>query len=148
MRTALALAFFLFGAVLAAAQTGPVIAVPGRAGVPVIINGRDASYAVVEGDWGLSSSVPPRPVVIGAWDQTYVKPVGRYVPNSGVIPGYGRLEIEPPADRILPPPAESFHRSWSAESARPLEQDIPQNPPPIIVAPQIGGPAIPHHHRR
>ena len=30
-----------------AESNGPVIAIPGRAGVPVIINGVDASYAVV-----------------------------------------------------------------------------------------------------
>ena len=35
-------------------EEGPVIVIPTRPGVPVVINGRDASYAVVEGDWGLA----------------------------------------------------------------------------------------------
>ena len=38
----------------ARADSGPVIVIPSRPGVPIVINGRDASYAVVEGDWGLS----------------------------------------------------------------------------------------------
>ena len=38
----------------ARADSGPVIVIPSRPGVPVVINGLDASYAVVEGDWGLS----------------------------------------------------------------------------------------------
>ena len=38
----------------ARADSGPVIVIPSRPGVPVVINGRDASYAVVEGDWGLA----------------------------------------------------------------------------------------------
>ena len=43
-----------FAAAPARADNGPVIVIPSRPGVPVVINGRDASYAVVEGDWGLS----------------------------------------------------------------------------------------------
>jgi hypothetical protein len=37
----------------ASADNYPVIAVPGKPGVPIIINGYDASWAVVNGDWGL-----------------------------------------------------------------------------------------------
>lgn len=139
MRAALALAIILGMAVTASAQTGPVIAIPGRAGVPVIINGQDASWAVVEGDWGLAKNLHVQPTVLGGWDATYGKQVGRYFPSSGQLPGYGRVEIEPPADRALPRPAPNYHRSWSAESAAPVEQPIPQNPPPIIVAPEING---------
>lgn len=36
-----------------AGDNAPVIVVPGKRGVPVFINGRDASWAIVEGDWGL-----------------------------------------------------------------------------------------------
>ena len=44
----------------ARAQDVAVIAIPGNPEVPVIINGRDASYRVVVGDWGLArpGSVP------------------------------------------------------------------------------------------
>jgi hypothetical protein len=55
------------------------------------------------------------------------------------MPGYGRLEIEPPANRRRPKPAESFHQSWSAQSAPlPAQSDPPVNPPEVIYAPQIG----------
>ena len=52
------------------------------------------------------------------------------------MPGYGRLEIEPPANRRLPQPAESYHQSWSAQSAPlPAQSNVPVNPPEIIYAP-------------
>ena len=49
----------------ARADSGPVIVIPSRPGVPVVINGRDASYAVVEGDWGLSRPGAVPVTVIG-----------------------------------------------------------------------------------
>ena len=49
----------------ARADSGPVIVIPSRPGIPVIINGRDASYAVVEGDWGLSRPGAVPVTVIG-----------------------------------------------------------------------------------
>ena len=53
------------------------------------------------------------------------------------MPGYGRLEIEPPANRKLPQPAESYHQSWSAQSAPlPAQSNVPVDPPAIIYAPQ------------
>ena len=36
------------------AQTGPVIAIPGKVGVPVTINGIVVDGAVIYGDWGLA----------------------------------------------------------------------------------------------
>jgi hypothetical protein len=61
----------LSGAPVARADNYPVIVVPGKRGVPVIINGRDASWSIVEGDWGLyrPGAVPvtvisPRPWVV------------------------------------------------------------------------------------
>jgi hypothetical protein len=123
-----------------AESNGPVIAIPGRPGVPVIINGVDASYAVVEGDWGLDKGVHYQPTVYGGHPIEPMPPVGHYYPSSGRLPGYGRLEIEGP-DK--PKPAPSFHESWSAGSrqADPLipsiQNSVPQYPPPVIVAPQI-----------
>jgi hypothetical protein len=52
------------------------------------------------------------------------------------VPGYGRLEIEPPPNRKLPQPAESYFQSWSTPPEQP---DVPLNPPPVIYAPQGGG---------
>jgi hypothetical protein len=55
----------------------------------------------------------------------------------GHVPGYGRLEIQPPANRRLPQPAESYYQSWSAQSApQPAQPEVPLYPPPVIVAPQ------------
>jgi hypothetical protein len=56
------------------------------------------------------------------------------------LPGYGRLEIEPPANRPLPQPAESYHQSWTSQSTpQPVQPEVPFYPPPIIVAPQGAG---------
>ena len=41
------------------------IVIPGRPGVPIIISGVDASYAVVEGDWGLGQGTQVQPTVYG-----------------------------------------------------------------------------------
>jgi hypothetical protein len=111
------------------------IVIPGRPGVPIIINGVDASYAVVEGEWGLGKGEQVQPTVYGGRYVDPVPNVGHYYPSAGHMPGYGRLEIQPPANRRLPQPAESYRQSWSAQSTPQLE--IPANPPPVIVAPQI-----------
>jgi hypothetical protein len=61
-----------------------------------------------------------------------------YYPAFGRKPGYGRHEIEPPPDRPLPPPAPSYHRSWSSHS-----DPVPASPEqsfdggPLLIAPQI-----------
>jgi len=113
------------------------IVIPGRVGVPVIINGIDASYAVVEGDWGLGQGTHVVPTIYGGRYIDPVPHVGHYYPSAGHMPGYGRLEIEPPANRRLPQPAESYHQSWSAQSAPlPAQSNVPVNPPEIIYAPQ------------
>jgi hypothetical protein len=134
-RAALSVAILVGTSLAALADTGPVLVVPGRPGVPVIINGRDAAYAVVEGDWGLAKHFVVQPTVYGGWDSYEQPPVGHYYPSLGRKPGYGRLEIEPPANRKLPQPAESYHQSYSAQSAPPARQDIPYDPPAVIVAP-------------
>lgn len=120
-----------------AGSNGPVIVIPGRAGVPIIINGIDASYAVVEGDWGLDKGQHVQPTVYGGRLVDYQPNVGHYFPSAGHVPGYGRFEVEPPANRRLPQPAESYHQSWSAQSA-PLQAqpEIPFYPPPVIIAPR------------
>ena len=138
MRAGLALAILIGTTGAALADSSPVLVIPGRAGVPIIINGIDASYAVVEGDWGLGKGVHVQPTVYGG---RYVDPrpnVAHYYPSAGHMPGYGRLEIEPPRNRRLPQPAESFHQSWSAQSAPPAQPEVPLYPPPVIVAPQNG----------
>jgi hypothetical protein len=130
----------------ALASDGFNIVIPGRAGVPIIINGLDASYAVVEGDWGLARGTHVQPTVYGGRLINPEPNVGHYYPSAGNLPAYGRLEIEPPANRKLPKPAESYHQSWTSQSAPPApppEPVVPFYPPPIIGAPQDGGAGMP-----
>jgi hypothetical protein len=138
MRAAIALGLLIGTTATAFAGGGFDVVIPGRPGVPVIINGVDASYAVVEGMWGLGRNVQVQPTIYGG---RYIDPrpnVGHYYPSAGHVPAYGRLEIQPSANRKLPQPAESYHQSWSAQSnpSRP-QADVPFYPPPVIVAPQV-----------
>jgi hypothetical protein len=137
MRAAFALACLIATTATAvASDTGPVIVIPGRPGVPVMINGVDASYAVVEGDWSLGKGQCVQPTVYGGRPADFEPHVGHYYPSSGHLPGYGRLEIEPPSNG-RPQQAESYHQSWSAQSTpQPAESAVPFYPPPVIVAPQ------------
>jgi hypothetical protein len=145
MRAGLVLAFLIGTALPACAGEGFDIVIPGRPGVPIIINGVDASYAVVEGEWGLGKGNHVQPTVYGGRAVDAEPPnVGHYYPSLGHKPGYGRLEIEPPPNRVLPKPAESYHQSWSAESAPPPKvipppSDVPLYPPPVITVPQGNG---------
>ena len=107
MRAITALAILIGTAATAVADTGPLVVIPGKVGVPVIINGRDVSYAVVEGEWGLAKHFRNAARVYSGWDDYRGPEVGHYYPTAGRTPGYGRLEIEPPANRALPQPAES-----------------------------------------
>ena len=134
MRAVLLIAFWLGLSGSAFADTGPVIVIPGRPGVPIIVNGIDVSYAVIEGDWGLARGTHEQLTIYGG---RLVAPpeVGHWYPSLGRLPGYGRLEVQPPANRKLPQPAESYYRSWSSQSQPQVE--VPANPPPIIVAPQV-----------
>ena len=137
MRIGVTLAILMATTSTALAGGGFEIVIPGRIGVPVIINGVDASYSVVEGDWGLARRNHVQPTIYGGRYVDPVPNVGHYYPSAGRIPGYGRLEIEPPANRKLPQPAESYHQSWSAQSAPlPAQSSVPVEPPAIIYAPQ------------
>jgi hypothetical protein len=132
----------------ASANDGFSIVIPGRPGVPILINGVDASWAVVESDWGLAKNVHLQPTVYGGRIVGSGPPVGHYYPSAGHMPGYGRLEMQPPAHRKLPQPAQSYHKSWSVQSAQqPAQRDVPYYPPAVIVAPENGA-ALPHGFER
>jgi hypothetical protein len=145
MRAALALAFLIGTALPVSAAEGFDIVIPARPGVPIIINGIDASYAVVEGEWGLGKNYPVPVTVYGGRPVEPEPPVGHYYPTLNRKPGYGRLEIEPPSNRALPKPGPSFHQSWSAQSAPPApaqpqsQPEVPFYPPAVIAAPPNGG---------
>jgi hypothetical protein len=137
MRIGVTLALFIATTSAAFAGGGFDIVIPGRPGVPIVINGVDASYAVVEGEWGLGQGNQVQPTIYGGRYIDPVPRVGHYYPSAGRMPGYGRLEIEPPANRKLPQPAESYHQSWSAQSAPlPAQSNVPVDPPEIIYAPR------------
>ena len=107
----------------------------------MVINGYDASYTVVEGDWGLSrpGHVLPR-IVSGPLIAPAPFYTGHYFPMLGHRPGYGRREIEPPPNRPLPRPAPTYYREWSAQSdmTAPATLDAPDSPD-IEVSPEVGG---------
>ena len=137
MRIGVALALSIAMTSTASAGGGFDIVIPGRPGVPVIINGIDASYTVVEGEWGLGQNNQVQPTIYGGRYIDPVPRVGHSYPSAGRMPGYGRLEIEPSANRRLPQPAESYHQSWSVHSAPlPAQSNVPVDPPAIIYAPQ------------
>jgi hypothetical protein len=136
LSVATVLAVSLYGAA-AFAGSGPVIVVPGRPGVPVMIDGVDATGAVVYGDWGLAR--PGHGQIIIEGPVSYAAPwvTGGYYPSAGHAPRYGRHEIEPPAQR-RPRPSTSFTRTWTAEPdpTQPVTQYPPFNPPAVIMAPR------------
>lgn len=147
LATTLAVAVTVAPQVRAGADTEPVIVVPGRPGIPVIINGVDATGAVVEGDWGLARSqigltiIRPRPLL--QWNPVpgpiWARPAGRFFPATGHAPRLGRLEVIPPADRPKPPPAESFLRGWQTQSAPLPPSDYPASQGPMVGPMRYGG---------
>jgi hypothetical protein len=115
----------------AVAQTEPVIVVPGRPGVPVMMNGVDVSGAIIEGEFGLNrpDSGYPRTVIMRYWPPEYYRLPGAYFPATGHKPQYGRREVIPPPDRQMPVPAKRFYRDWSIESAPgPASTPAPYDP--------------------
>ena len=122
----------------ARADHQPAFVVPGRADVPVMINGYNAAWGVVEGDFGLyRPGAVPIAVIPSPFPQELPPPARRYFPSLGAAPHSGRYEIEPPANRKLPPPAEEYFRSWSSSSdmSAPVTTYAPS--PPMIVTPEV-----------
>jgi hypothetical protein len=126
------------GAPRAHAQTGPVIAIPGKPGVPVIINGVIVDGAVIYGDWGLARPGHGQIVIEGPVAYTANYDSRGYYPATGRQPRVGRLEIVPKVQRVRA--STDFHREWSAGSDRrkPVTEYPPIDPPPVIVAPRAG----------
>jgi hypothetical protein len=121
----------------AASETGPVIVIPGRPGVPVMLDGRDVSYSVIEGDWGLARPSQTDPVVIYRYGPPihYFPGAARYYPSAGRPPRVGRKEVDMPSSN--PVPAQTFIRSWGVQSD-PTPATSPSNfeMPPVVVAPE------------
>ena len=140
----------LAAAPVRAAETGPVFVVPSRPGVPIAINGRDASWSVVEGDIGLARPGHLTPVIIGGgrplpprWSYHH----NPYYPRYGVAPARGRNEVDPGPDRPMPEPAESYSRSWSTSSEPQYSERRDRRAaaqPPAIVSNRKRVPATDH----
>lgn len=126
------------GAPSARAQTGPVIVVPGKAGLPVTINGVIVDGAVVYGDWGLARPGHGQIVIEGPVAFTTNFDSRGYFPATGRRPRIGRQEIEPAAPHARA--NTNYYRDWSAGSdmSRPVTEYPPFNPPPVILAPRKG----------
>jgi hypothetical protein len=122
------------------ADNEPVIVVPGRPGVPVMMYGVDVSGAVIEGEWGLNRPGVVVPTVIMPYRPPiyYYGPAGAYFPSTGHKPPYGRLEIIPPPNRRLPRPAQPYFREWNSQSEPgPVTLPVPFDPPTVLVAPRM-----------
>jgi hypothetical protein len=125
----------------ARADHAPGFVVPGKAGVPIFINGYDASWGVVEGDWGLHRPGHMRLTVTYAPHVIYASRGRGYHPYTGRTPRRGRLEIQT-TQRLRP--ADSFHRVWSTQPDRvPVIEYPPFDPPPVILAPRSERPLSP-----
>ena len=125
----------------ARAQNDPVIVVPGRPGIPVMLNGVDVSGAVIEGEGGLNRpDQTARTVIMPYWAPGNAPPTGGYFPSTGQQPRVGRLEVVPPANRPMPSPAAPFYREWHSDSPlTPATSPTPEAPPTVIVTPQAAG---------
>src|SRR3981081_4482798 len=91
----------LLGALPAKADHFPTFVVPGKRGVPVMIDGVDASGAVVYGNWGLHRPGHGSRLIEGGgpgYERTWQ---GSYFPATGRAPLYGRKEIEPAGSKLL-----------------------------------------------
>lgn len=125
---------------------------PGRSDVPVIINGYNAAWGIVNGEWGLYRPGAVRITVIPSpYPQQLPPPARRYFPSLGAAPHSGRYEVEPPANRQLPPRAEDYFRSWSTSSDMNAPVTTYAPTPPMVVSPDVyfdGGGGRRRPHRR
>ena len=136
-RLSLAVAFCAaFAGADACAQTGPVIVIPGKAGVATTINGVVVDGAVVYGDWGLARPGHGQIVIEGAARFSENNDSRGYFPATGHRPRVGRLEVVPPPRQR---PSTDYRREWSVKSykrVRPVTEYPPFDPPPVILAPR------------
>ena len=123
---------------LQASETGPVIVIPGRPGVPVIMNGQDVSYAVIEGDWGLARPGQNEPRILYRYGNgALIGPSsGNYFPKTAVRRASAARKSIFRARCVR---QRSYHRAFGVQSdPTPVTppQSMPQTPP-IIVAPNM-----------
>jgi len=92
-----------------------------RPGVPIIINGIDASYAVIEGEWGLGRG---EQVSHDLWCRSSISaPRSATTIRAPVVCRVRASRDRTAANRKPARRAEPFHQSWSAQSAPPAAPD-------------------------
>ena len=96
MRLPAALAILIATTPAAFAGEGFDLVIPGRPGVPIIQNGIDISYAVVEGDFGLGKGCTVSRRSLAAATSIPTPNVGHYYPSLGHGDEAG---LWPPRDR-------------------------------------------------
>jgi hypothetical protein len=145
VRAVLVLSGCLFGSepLFAESDSGTYVVIPGRPDVPVIVNpyGFDASYSIVEGDFGLNKPAMVYSTIVAGPGAVFAPgPRRHYFPISEELPGYGRLEILPPPGRRAQAqaPAQSYHRSWSAASDPLPASTDPASAYPMTINPVVG----------
>src|SRR5215831_1497279 len=86
----------------ALADGSPVVVIPGRPDVPVFVNpyGFDASYTVVEGDFGLDRPAQVNPVIIAG---PHVPPPPTYYRNWGTASDPLPASTDPPYPITIAP---------------------------------------------
>ena len=94
------------------ADHAPTLVIPGRPGVPVVVDGVEVSGAVIEGHWGLHRPGAGVRTIYPEYDLIGPEPAYRYFPFTGRVPRYGRHEIITRSSRGRPTRAQSYHRFW------------------------------------
>jgi len=135
---------------LADSDSGTVVAIPGRPDVPVIVNpyGFDASYAIIEGEFGLNKPSQNNAQIIVPSPLPPIVPARRfYFPHADSAPAYGRFEVAPPPGRRVTETPQSYNRSWGAASDPLPASTDPPYPISIDASPYAGpwGPGRRHH---
>jgi hypothetical protein len=142
IETLIVAAGVLAGGVACASETGPVIVIPGKAGVPVVLNGVDISYAVVEGDWGLDRPSQTNPQVIYRYfppPVPYTGPRAHYFPGGGPPPRLGRQEVNDARPPSPNNPQPTTYENWNARSdPTPATSPTPLDTPGMVVVPEVG----------
>ncbi|EJW09717.1 hypothetical protein A33M_1028 [Rhodovulum sp. PH10] len=119
----------------AASDNAPSFVVPGRVDVPVYIDGRNAAWSVVEGDWGLYRPgwVPPtviRPLC--CVPRASRRPVRHWYP-AAVDYSVAEVRARLKRDWRPPKPGPAYHQSWEANS-----DDAPSTiMPPVYDVPDV-----------
>jgi hypothetical protein len=118
---------------VARADTAPALVMPNPRGIPPIVDGFDATGAIIEGDWGLARPGAGTVMIYRGPVRLAVPPEpAGYFPATGRRPRYGRDEVLP---RTRPRPAQSYRRSWSTDfPGRSTISAVPAEPPPVIEA--------------